>query len=138
MTIDRHWLMTGAAVIAALGVGLGGGFGAARWLEPRPALPAESEDQKEAAPEGVVALSPQAAAAAGVTVVGVERGGGSELMLPGRVQTVPGAEAVVDAPLPGTVVRVHVGPGSRVAAGAALITLRSPEGAASRAATAST
>ncbi len=138
MTIDRHWLMTGAAVIAALGIGLGGGFGAARWLEPRPANPAEAEDHEEAAPEGVVALSPQAAAAAGVTIVEVARGGGSELMLPGRVQTMPGAEAVVDAPLPGTVVRVHVGPGSRVTAGAGLVTLRSPEGAASRASTEAT
>jgi cobalt-zinc-cadmium efflux system membrane fusion protein len=63
----------------------------------------------------------------------LERGGGAELMLPGRVQFAPGAEAVVDAPLPGTVLEVHVGPGSPVRAGSALVTLRSPDGAGARA-----
>ena len=49
-----------------------------------------------------------------MSVVALERGGGAELMLPGRVEFAPGAEAVVDAPLPGTVLQVHVGPGTPV------------------------
>lgn len=133
MKIDRHWLMTGAAVTVALGVG----FGAARLMDS-PAADAHGDEEahvEEASVEGVVALTPEAAAGAGVTVATVTRGGGSEMMLPGRVEFAPGAEAVVDAPLPGAVVRVHVGAGSRVSAGSPLVTLRSPEGAASRATT---
>lgn len=132
MKIDRHWLMTGAAVMAALGVG----FGAGRLMpDDRGAADthAEQEAPQEAAAEGFVALKPADAGAAGVSIVSVERGSGSGLMLPGRVAFAPGAEAVVDAPLSGAVVRVHVGTGSRVEAGSPLVTLRSPEGAASRA-----
>ena len=131
MKIEKHWLMTGAAVVIALGVG----FGAAQ-LMPGPGAAdshADEEGHEEAAAEAFVALTPAAAAEAGVSVVAVERGGGSGLMLPGRVAFAPGAEAVVDAPLPGAVVRVHVGAGSQVRAGSPLVTLRSPEGAASRA-----
>lgn len=132
MNIQRHWLMTGAAVIAALGLG----FGAAR-LTNRPPAPAEThaeEGHAEDEAEGdLIPLSPEQAAAAGVSVIPLQRGGGAELKLPGRVDFAPGAEAAVDAPLGGTVVRVHVGPGDRVQAGAPLITMRSPDGAASRA-----
>ena len=134
MTIEKHWLITGAAVVIALGAG----FGAAR-ITDRPAgeeAHAEGEDHAEGeADEGFVALAPEAAAQAGVTLTEATRGGGAELLLPGRVEFAPGAEAVVDAPLPGAVVRVHVGVGSRVEAGSPLATLRSPEGAASRATT---
>lgn len=132
MKIERHWLMTGAAIVVALGVG----FGAAQLMPDQGGAAdphAEEEGHEEEAVEGFVALTPSAAAAAGVSVVTVERGGGSGLMLPGRVAFAPGAEAVVDAPLPGAVVSVHVGTGSRVEAGSPLVTLRSPEGAASRA-----
>lgn len=131
MTIDRHWLMTGAAVIAALGLG----FAAARLTASPAATGQAAEDHHEetAAQTGVVVLTPQAAAQAGVTTVSLDRGGALELMLPGRVEFVPGAEAVVDAPLAGTVIAVHVGAGSPVAAGTPLVTLRSPEGAAASA-----
>ncbi len=134
MKLSRHGLMTGAAVIAALGAGLGGGYGLARLNAPSPAEPAEAHGE-EAHAEGVVALTPEAAAKAGVSVVAVGRGGRAELTLPGRIAFAPGAEAVVDAPLPGQVMRVHAGVGERVSAGSPLVTLRSPEGAASRATT---
>lgn len=134
MKINRHWLMTAAAVVVALGVG----FGVAQWT---PALTGaadvqtdeEGHEDEEGAVEGFVALSPAASAAAGVSIVAVERGGGSGLKIPGRVAFAPGAEAVVDAPLPGAVVQVHVGTGSQVRVGSPLVTLRSPEGAAARA-----
>ncbi|TFW14334.1 efflux RND transporter periplasmic adaptor subunit [Brevundimonas intermedia] len=136
MTLKKHWLMTGAAVVIALGVG----FGAARILDRPPteagqaeAEHAEAGHAEEAGEEAFVALTPQAAARAGVSVIAVQRGGGAELKLPGRVAFAPGAEAAVDAPLGGSVVRVHVGLGDRVAAGSPLITVRSPDGAASRA-----
>ncbi|WP_225897029.1 efflux RND transporter periplasmic adaptor subunit [Brevundimonas goettingensis] len=129
--------MTAAAIVAALGLGLGGGYGLAR-LNTAPAPDAHGEEEghgEEAHVEGVVALTPEAAAKAGVSVIAVGRGGGAELTLPGRIAFAPGAEAVVDAPLPGQVVRVHVGVGQGVSAGSPLVTLRSPEGAASRATT---
>ncbi|MFN3560069.1 MAG: efflux RND transporter periplasmic adaptor subunit [Brevundimonas sp.] len=133
MTSRKHWLMTGAAVIAALGLG----FGAARLFDaPAPAeTHAEGEEghADEAAPEGFVALTDQQAAAAGVAVTTPQRGGGSELRLPGHVSVAPGAEARVDSPLAGTVTAVHVGPGARVRRGTVLATLRSPEGASARA-----
>ena len=132
MNTNKHWLLTGAAVVAALGVG----FGAAQFLD-RPTAAGEAahadEDHGEAESGAFVALSLAAAERAGVSVVGVERGGGAELTLPGRVGFAPGAEASVDAPLPGSVVRVHVGPGDRVSAGSPLATLRSADGAGSRA-----
>ena len=133
MKLDKHWLITGCAVVVALGAG----FGGARLLDsPSSHTAPETDDHAEAAPsEGFVALKPDAAAEAGVTLIEITRGGGSELLLPGRVEFAPGAQAIVDAPLPGAVVRVHVGVGSAVSAGSPLVTLRSPEGAASRATT---
>ncbi|QDH73928.1 efflux RND transporter periplasmic adaptor subunit [Brevundimonas sp. M20] len=134
MATRKHWLMTGAAVIAALGIG----FGAARLFDsPSPAADSHTEGEEghsdEEAPEGFVALTEQEAVAAGVTLTGLQRGGGTELRLPGHVSLAPGAEARVDAPLAGTVTAVHVGPGARVRRGTVLVTLRSPEGAAARA-----
>jgi cobalt-zinc-cadmium efflux system membrane fusion protein len=132
MNINKHWLLTGIAVIAALSVG----FGGARFLDrPTAGTEAEQADEGHSEEEGgaFVALTAQAAERAGVAVVAVERGTGGELKLPGRVAFAPGAEASVDAPLPGSVVRVHVGPGDRVAAGTPIATLRSAEGAGSRA-----
>lgn len=127
MTTRKHWLMTGAAVVAALGLG----FGAARLMAP-PA-PAETHAEEQEAPEGFVALTEQQATAAGISLTAVTRGGGSELRLPGRVAPAPGGEARVDAPLAGSVTAVHVGPGAAVRRGSPLVTLRSPEGAAARA-----
>lgn len=133
MISKTYWLMTGAAVVIALGAG----FGAARILDRPPAkaehAEAEHAEEGEAEEAAFVALAPQAAARAGVSVIALQRGGGAELKLPGRVAFAPGAEAAVDAPLGGAVVRVHVGLGDRVAAGSPLITVRSPDGAASRA-----
>ncbi|QQQ18645.1 efflux RND transporter periplasmic adaptor subunit [Brevundimonas vitis] len=132
MHINRHGLMTGAAVLAALGIG----FAGAQFIDrPTAATEAEHADDNHEDEGGspIVVLSPQAAERAGVTVVGVERGGGSELKLPGRVAFAPGAEASIDSPLAGGVVRVHVGPGDRVSVGSPIATLRSTEGAGSRA-----
>lgn len=138
MNIQRHWLMTGAAVVAALGVG----FGAAQLMNRPTPDAAHAENGAEAeeghgvehAEEGThVELTPEAAQKAGVTIVTVGQGGGTELKLPGRIAFATGAEADVDAPLPGVVTRVHVGIGDRVGVGSPLATLRSPEGAASRA-----
>ena len=93
MPLQRYWLTTGAAVVAALGVG----FGAARWIDHSPpaAKPAENDHAEDEGDGAVVALTLEQAAQAGVAVVAPQRGGGAELKLPGRVSFVPGAEAAV-------------------------------------------
>ena len=55
MPLQRHWLTTGAAVVAALGVG----FGAARWIDHSPpaAKPAENDHAEDEGDGAVVALT---------------------------------------------------------------------------------
>ena len=129
MDIKKYGLMTGAAVVVAMGLG----FGAARLTDVSEPVESERHEEEGGEIRGFIPLTLTAAAQAGVSIVAVERGGGTELKLPGRVAFAPGAEAVVDAPVAGTVMRVHVGPGDRVAVGSALVTLSSPDGAGSRA-----
>ena len=91
MRMQRHWLMTGAAVFVALGVGIGAGFGVAARLDPSGASDSHAEGEEgggehaeDAGEEGLVALTPDQASKAGVSVIAVQRGGGgSELKLPG-------------------------------------------------------
>ncbi|HEV2081588.1 MAG TPA: efflux RND transporter periplasmic adaptor subunit [Brevundimonas sp.] len=131
MIKHKHWLMTGAAVVAALGLG----FGAARLTEgPAAEAPHEEEghDEGESA-EGLVALTEREAMRLGIELTAPRAGGGGELKLPGRVHAAPGAEASVDAPLPGVVTAVRVGVGDPVRVGTPLAIVRSPEGAAGRA-----
>jgi cobalt-zinc-cadmium efflux system membrane fusion protein len=118
------------------------GFGAAKFLEREDhAQHAEKTDQhpqeKDHGAEkhegGFVELKEADAAAAGVQIVSVERGGGAEVLLPGRVSFAANAHATVGAPVSGAVAQVHVAAGSRVAAGAPLATLRSAEAARVRA-----
>lgn len=92
-----------------------------------------AQGEAQGAGGGFVALPPATAARAGVEVTSVARGGGAELLIPGRAAFAPNAEAAVGAPLPGIVESVHVAAGTNVSAGAPLVTLRSPEGASLRA-----
>lgn len=135
---DRRLLVGGAAAALILAAGLG--FGVARLTMPAPTAASAAaageqaeEGHQEGAESGHIDLNAAQAAALNIQILAVGQGGGSELILPGRVAVVPGAEAVVDAPLAGVVVAVHVGPGDPVRAGSALVTLRSADGAASRA-----
>lgn len=128
--IARKWMMAGAATALAAALGLGYGLGRLTDKAPAPA-----HEQGEEAPheEGFVALSAADAAKAGVLTTSVGRGGGSELVLPGRVALAANASAALGAPVSGTVERVHVAAGDRVAQGGAIATLRSAEGAGARA-----
>lgn len=134
LPLDRRLLLgaTAALVIAA-----GAGFGLARLTAAPPDAHASGENGEEhdddEAASGFVALGAEAALALDIDIVTVGRGGGSELTLPGRVSLIPGAEAAVDSPLAGVVTAVHVGLGDRVRTGDILATIRSPDGAASRA-----
>lgn len=134
---DRR-LLIGAA--AAIMLAAGGGFALARLTAP-PSSEAHAEEaghgddhaEGEEAVAGFVAVSAEDAERLNISIVPVARGGGGELTLPGRVSLLPGAEASVDSPLAGVVVAVHVGPGDQVSRGTVLATIRSPDGAASRA-----
>lgn len=128
--IDRRYIAAGLALIAAVAVG----FGAARFMDTGPAKAGEGGEETEAAASSdFVALKPTDAAAAGVLVTDPRRGGGADIILPGRVSLAADGLAAIGAPVSGTVERVHVAPGAAVAAGAAIATVRSAEGATSRA-----
>ncbi|WP_454761372.1 efflux RND transporter periplasmic adaptor subunit [Caulobacter segnis] len=128
---NRNLLLAGAAIALIATAGLG--FGLGRMTDKAPAA-AEGHAEEEAPhDEGFVALSAADATKAGVLTTTVGRGGGSELVLPGRVALAANASAALGAPVSGTVERVHVAAGDRVTAGAAIATLRSAEGAGARA-----
>jgi len=131
--MTRNWI--GGAVALALVAG-GVGFGAARLLDTRGGHAEEADHAEGEAAHGeagFIALTPAQAQAAGVVVTTLQRGGGTDILLPGRVGVAPNASAALGAPVAGTVERVHVAPGQEVRQGAAIATVRSAEGAASRA-----
>ncbi len=152
MKIERKTLLIGGAAVL---IALGAGFGIARTTADHSDAPAaaggahqegehaegeghgEGEEPAEegAAEEGFVALTAERARAAGVIPVSLQRGGGQELRLAGRVEPAPSARAVVAAPVGGVIERVFVAPGSPVRAGSPLAAVRSAEGAVIRAET---
>lgn len=137
MKSRRALLAIGAAAVLVAGGGgvfIGKSLGDAPAADPHDEGEAHKEGEQGAgAEEGFVALAPDEARAAGVEVATVLRGGGGELIVPGRVAFAPNADAEVGAPLAGVVETVHVTAGARVDAGAALATLRTTDGASLRA-----
>ncbi|RYZ07695.1 MAG: efflux RND transporter periplasmic adaptor subunit [Alphaproteobacteria bacterium] len=137
MRYDRNLLMGGAAVLV---IGSLGGFAVARMFDPHGSqvstagAEAEHEDEHAEEAEGFVPLKPADAEAAGVELAKVERGGGSDLLLPGRVAIAPNSQSTIGAPLAGTVMDTLVATGASVKKGAAIATIRSPAGAVVRAA----
>ncbi|CAN5195351.1 efflux RND transporter periplasmic adaptor subunit [soil metagenome] len=131
MIARRSLIASAAALIAAAGLG----YGIARLVERPAAVPAESggEHAEEHGEPGLVPLKLADAAAAGVSVVTPGRGGGADILLPGRVVLAANALAALGAPVSGTVERVHVSAGVSVAAGSPIATLRSADAASGRA-----
>ena len=131
--IARHFIVASAvALIAAAGLG----YGAARFIEGRSAAPAHGAEGGEPEAHGepdLVPLKLADAAAAGVSVVTPGRGGGADILLPGRVTLAANALAALGAPVSGTVERIHVSAGANVAAGSPIATLRSADAASGRA-----
>lgn len=143
-------LVLGAAAIAVLGAGVG--FVVARATDTHAIEEGDHADEghdergetadRQGDPhpdehgehaEGFVELSPSEAPAAGVQLTHVERGGGVDLLLPGRVAPAANAQSAIGAPLDGIVAQMHVAAGSRVSKGSPIASLRSPDGAAARA-----
>lgn len=136
MTNYRNLALAGAAIAV---LAAGAGFFVARSLAPPTAEPAEhAEDEhgdehaEEAA--GFIPLKAADAQAAGVDLARVERGGGSDVLLPGRVAVATNASSIIGAPMNGVIVTMAVSPGTTVAKGSPIATMRSPEAAAVRAA----
>jgi cobalt-zinc-cadmium efflux system membrane fusion protein len=131
MDPTRRTLLTGAAILIALGIG----FGLAKVVGPKPAHETEAKPEASEAKAGgeTVTLTGPQAASAGVAVVTVGRGGASDVRLTGRVEASPDARAAVAAPAAGTVERVLVAPGTAVGRGATLVIIRSADAATVRA-----
>jgi membrane fusion protein, heavy metal efflux system len=136
---NRTLLIGGVAAVVLLG---GGGLFLALNRDARPAAEGEAghaeeeghaEGEGAEAPEGVVALTAEQIRAAGIAVVAVGAGGGSETRLAGRVEPMVDARATVAASVGGRVERVLVAPGQSVRAGQALATLVSGDAATFRA-----
>lgn len=129
--IDRKWILAStAALVATAGLG----FSLGRLTDGAPSRTVVHDEAEEPPhEEGVVAIDAAQAVKAGVLTTTVGRGGGSELILPGRVALSANASAALGAPVSGTVERLHVAAGDRVSAGAVIASLRSAEGANARA-----
>jgi len=128
----RSIIVSAVALIAAAGLG----YGAAQLVGSRSAPPVHEEEGAEHEEHGASDLVPLKladAAAAGVSVVTPGRGGGADILLPGRVTLAANALAALGAPVSGTVERVHVSAGASVAAGSPIATLRSADAASGRA-----
>jgi cobalt-zinc-cadmium efflux system membrane fusion protein len=126
-------------IIAAVLFATAAGFAIAQVFDPHRSDSAEphgeehGDEHAEAGEEAFIQLKREDAANAGVEIVGVERGGGVDLILPGRVSVAVTAQSIIGAPLDGTIIDLHVSTGSRIAKGAPVATIRSPEGGAIRA-----
>jgi cobalt-zinc-cadmium efflux system membrane fusion protein len=139
MQISKRNLLTGVAIAAALAAGYG--VATFRHSEPDAAHGEEShgeEGHSEAegqpkAEESFITLAADQATAAGVAVVTVGRGGGSDIRLTGRVEAAPNARAVIGAPVAGVVERVLLSPGAQIGAGGGVAVIRSADGALVRA-----
>ncbi len=132
MIARRSIIVPAVALIAAAGLG----YGAAQVGASRSAAPAHEAEGGEPEAHGAADLVPLKladAAAAGVSVITPGRGGGADILLPGRVTLAANALAALGAPVSGTVERVHVSAGANVAAGSPIATLRSADAASSRA-----
>lgn len=123
----RRWLLLGAALAAAAGVG----FGAAQLMAPRtPAAPPVTD--KAAPPVGAdnLPMSPQRLALSGVGVQTVAVGGlNAEVLSQATVVAEPGGEAVLTARAAGSVARIDKRLGDPVRAGEVLALVQSREAA---------
>jgi len=94
--------------------------------------PAENHAQAEAGhgEEGVVTLTPQQIATAGIEVVSPSVGGnGGAIVVPALLESDPQATRIVAAPLPGRIVELRHNLGDRVRRGETLAVLESREAA---------
>src|SRR5690554_4983689 len=111
--------------VTSMIIALAAGFGLAQIFDggserPPPLSQGADDGHDDEAHDGVVALTVRQIEAAGIRIVAVGRGGGSETRLAGRVEYTLEARTAIATSVGGRVERVHVAPGSDVEAGQAL------------------
>jgi len=126
-------LLSGAAALVLLGAGALLCGDKLRSSPARVAVEQAALAEEAKTTEGFVALSDEQTQAAGIVVVGVAPGGGTEIRLAGRIEPMIDARAAVSAAVSGRVERVLVAPGQPVRAGQALAIMVSGEAASLRA-----
>ena len=127
LTSNRQWLLAGAALVVAAGVG----FTAAKVTSPKAGDVAEATKADEAeAPTGVLAMDQARLSASGVQVQTVAVGGlASEIVAQGTVEAEPTGMAVLTARAAGSVARLTKRLGDPVRAGETLAFVESREAA---------
>jgi len=127
--IDRRLLLTGTAVIAALGIG----FTAAKLTSPRAAPPAEAEKGEGAATArgaDTLTMGPERLTASGVQVQPVATSGlAAEIVAQASVEAEPTGQAVLTARAAGSIARITKRLGDPVRAGETLALVESREAA---------
>ncbi|MCI3131000.1 efflux RND transporter periplasmic adaptor subunit [Phenylobacterium aquaticum] len=124
-TVSRQWLMGGAALVAALGVG----FAAAKFSTPKAPSTAEA---KPATAHGAdtMTMGPERLAASGVLVQPVSTSGlAAEIVAQASVEAEPGGQAVLTARAPGSISRILKRLGDPVRAGETIALVQSREAA---------
>lgn len=123
-TLSRQWLMGGAALLVAVGVG----FTAAKVMTPRPSPSAEAEPAAAAHGADTMTMGPDRIAASGVLVQPVSNSGlAAEIVAQATVEAEPTGQAVLTARAPGSVARILKRLGDPVRAGETIALVQSRE-----------
>lgn len=122
-TANRQWLMGGAALVAAVGVG----FAAAKFTNPK-APPAAEAEATVSHSADTMTMGPERLAASGVLVQLVSTSGlAAEIVAQASVEAEPGGQAVLTARAPGSVSRILKRLGDPVRAGETIALVQSRE-----------
>lgn len=127
-SVDRRVLLTGAAVIAALGIG----FTAAKLTNPKPPAADAEKSEGAAAAHGAdtLTMGPERLTASGVQVQPVATSGlAAEIVAQASVEAEPTGQAVLTARAAGSIARITKRLGDPVRAGETLALVESREAA---------
>ena len=129
---NRTWLLAGAALVAATGIG----FTAAKLTTPKPSPPADAEAAKGEGGEGAahaadtLVMGPERITASGVQVQTVATSGiAGEIVAQATVEAEPSGQAALTARAAGSIARINKRLGDPVRAGETLALVESREAA---------
>lgn len=123
-TANRQWLLGGAALIVAVGVG----FAAAKITSPKAPPAAEAEAPATAHGADTMTMGPERITASGVLVQPVSTSGlAAEIVAQATVEAEPAGQAVLTARAPGSVSRILKRLGDPVRAGETIALVESRE-----------
>lgn len=123
-TANRQWLLGGAALVVAVGVG----FAAAKITSPKAPPAAEAEAPAAAHGADTMTMGPERITASGVLVQPVSTSGlAAEIVAQATVEAEPAGQAVLTARAPGSVARILKRLGDPVRAGETIALVESRE-----------